>query len=194
MHNPLYGLILAGGKSTRMGHDKGALIYHNGKNQVSYLHEILRPFVDQVFVSIRSIQLPKTHLQGYDVIEDVRDIASPLNGILSAMDRFPAASWLVTAVDMPYINVAAVQALLDVRGPKTPATCFISPTKGGADPLFAIWEAHAKTEIETLVTNESITCPRNILALLKTHLVQDGINAKVLRNINTPQEYIGALS
>jgi len=189
MQNPLYGLILAGGKSIRMGRDKGALIYHNGKDQVSYLHEVLSPFVDQVFVSIRSTQLSETHLQGYDVIEDTRDIASPLNGILSAMDRFPAVNWLVTAVDMPYINETAVKALLSMRNSEVSATCFTSPVKGGPDPLFAVWEAHAKAEIEVLVVNESITCPRKMLTLLKTHLVQDGINEKVLCNINTPQEY-----
>jgi molybdopterin-guanine dinucleotide biosynthesis protein A len=194
MQNPLYGLILAGGKSTRMGRDKGALVYHNGKDQISYLHEVLSPFVGQVFVSIRNTQLPDAHLQGYDIIEDARDIASPLNGILSAMGRFPEVSWLVAAVDMPYISETAVQALLNVRDPEVPATCFTSPVKGGPDPLFAIWEAHAKAEIEALVANESITCPRKMLTLLRTHLVQDGINAKVLRNINTPQEYIETLA
>ncbi len=194
MQNPLYGLILAGGKSTRMGRDKGALVYHNGKDQISYLHEVLSPFVDQVFVSIRNTQLPDAHLQGYDIIEDARDIASPLNGILSAMDKFPKVSWLVVAVDMPYINETAVQALLNVRDPEVPATCFSSPVKGGPDPLFAIWEVHAKAEIEALVTKESVTCPRKILTLLEAHLVENGINAKVLRNINTPQEYIEVLS
>lgn len=193
MRNPLYGLILAGGKSTRMGRDKGAMIYHNGKDQVCYLHEVLCPLVDRVFISLRSTQLTKAHLQGYNVIEDARDITSPLNGILSAMDMFPAASWLVAAVDMPYINEAAVKSLLNVRNPKAPATCFASPVKGGPDPLFAIWEAHAKTEIEALVA-KSITCPHKMLTLLETHLVQDGINAKALRNINTPQEYMEALS
>ena len=194
MHNPLYGLILAGGKSTRMGRDKGALIYHNGKDQVSYLHQIFRPFVDQVFVSIRSTQLSEAHLQDYDLIKDARHIASPLNGILSAMDRFPTASWLVVAVDMPYINETAVQALLNVRDPEVSATCFTSPVKGGADPLFAIWEAHAKAKIEALAAKKSITCPRKMLTLLETHLVHDGINANVLRNINTPQEYLETLS
>jgi molybdenum cofactor guanylyltransferase len=193
MHSPLYGLILAGGKSTRMGRDKGAVIYHNGKDQVCYLHEVLRPFVDQVFVSIRNTQLTRAHLQGYAIIEDARNITSPLNGILSAMDMFPAASWLVAAVDMPYINEAAVKSLLNVRNPKVPATCFASPVKGGPDPLFAIWEAHAKTEIEAL-TAKSINCPRKILTLLEAYIVKNCVNAKVLRNINTPQEYMEALS
>ena len=108
------------------------------------------------------------------------------------MDKFPEASWLVVAVDMPYINEIAVQALLDLRKPEVPATCFTSPVKGGPDPLFAIWEAHAKAEIEALVGNDCITCPRKMLTLLEAYIVQDGINAKVLRNINTPQEYIEA--
>jgi molybdenum cofactor guanylyltransferase len=193
MHNPLYGLILAGGKSTRMGRDKGAVIYHNGKDQVCYLHEVLRPFVDQVFVSIRNTQLTRAHLQGYTIIEDARNITSPLNGILSAMDMFPAASWLVAAVDMPYISETAVKSLLNVRNPKVPATCFASPVKGGPDPLFAIWEAHAKTEIEAL-TAKSINCPRKILTLLEAHIVKNCVNEKVLRNINTPQEYMEAMS
>ena len=192
MQNPLYGLILAGGKSTRMGRDKGALVYHDGKDQVSYLHEVISPFVDQVHVSIRNTQLLDAHLQGYDTIEDAREIASPLNGILSAMDMFPEASWLVVAVDMPYINELAVQTLLNVRKPDVPATCFTSPVKGGPDPLFAVWEAHAKAEIEGLVANDCITCPRKMLTLLDAYIVQDGINAKVLRNINTPQEYFEA--
>ncbi len=189
MQNPLYGLILAGGKSTRMGRDKGALIYHHGKDQVRYLHEMLNPFVDQVFVSIRHAQLSDNHLQGYNTIEDTRMINSPVNGILSAMDKHPEASWLVVAVDMPYINETAVKTLLSARNPKRTATCFSSPVKGGPDPLFAIWEAHTKAEIEALTAKESITCPRKMLTLLDTKLIQNGIDSQVLSNINTPQEY-----
>jgi len=194
MHNPLYGLILAGGKSTRMGRDKSALVYHNGKDQVQYLYDVLSRFVGRVFVSVRDNQRSQPHLQGYNVIEDVRNIDSPLNGILSAMDRFPEASWLVVAVDMPFVNETAVQALCNVRNSELPATCFSSPVRGGPDPLFAIWEAHAKAQIESQVEKASITCPRKMLTLLDSHIVQDGIDAKVLSNINTPQEYSEVLS
>lgn len=93
MHHPLYGLILAGGKSTRMGRDKGSLVYHQGKNQIQYLNEVLGQHVDHVHVSIRRTQSSQAHLQAYNIIEDARDISSPLNGILSAMDMFPDASW-----------------------------------------------------------------------------------------------------
>lgn len=194
MYNSLYGLILAGGKSTRMGRDKSALVYHNDKDQISYLHEILNSFVEQVFVSIRNAQRTDIHLQGYEAIEDARTINSPLNGILSAMDQFPAASWLVVAVDMPYVNETAIKALLNMRNSERPATCFSSPMKGGPDPLFAVWEAHAKEEIEDLVAKQSLTCPRQLLTLLDTHLIQNGIDSHVLSNINTPQEYRRVMS
>ncbi len=194
IHNPLYGLILAGGKSSRMGRDKSSLVCHDGKDQVRYLNDVLHPFVDQVFVSIRKEQRTKEHLQGYQIIEDSRNIASPLNGILSAMDAFPTASWLVVAVDMPHIDAVATETLLQVRNSEKPATCFTSPVKGGPDPLFAIWEAHAKTAIETLVAEENVSCPRKTLTLLKAHIFQDGINPKALSNINTPEEYTRALT
>lgn len=95
---------------------------------------------------------------------------------------------------MPFINETAIHTLLKTRNPELSATCFTSPVKGGPDPLFAIWEAHAQAEIEDLVVNESITCPRHLLSRLKINLVETGIDANVLRNINTPQEYRDILS
>ncbi len=49
------GLILAGGKSQRMGQDKGLLTYH-GKTQIDYCFEILSEYVDEVFISSRKNQ------------------------------------------------------------------------------------------------------------------------------------------
>ena len=46
MSAPLYGLVLAGGRSTRMGQDKAALAYH-GKSQLDWAMDLIRPFVEQ---------------------------------------------------------------------------------------------------------------------------------------------------
>ena len=84
----LNGLILAGGKSVRMGVDKSALQV-NGSTQVAYLAELLKPFVDQVFVSIRDEQKNLQQFKGLEIITDKFKTASPLNGILSAMQTQP---------------------------------------------------------------------------------------------------------
>jgi molybdopterin-guanine dinucleotide biosynthesis protein A len=72
----LNGLILAGGKSTRMGQDKGMIDYH-GKPQREYLVDLLKPYCLEVFISSKENIKQNT-------IADHFDLDSPLNGILSA--------------------------------------------------------------------------------------------------------------
>ena len=192
MSNSLNALILAGGRSTRMGRDKGTLVYNEGKDQVRYLHDIAEPYVNEVYVSIRPEQSDEMHLKGYSHIKDARNISSPLNGILSAMDAYPETSWLVIAVDMPFVTPTAIETLLEKRDPTTLATCFESPVKGGPDPLFAIWEGHAKARIEEILPQD-ITCPRNMLKTLNAKVLQQEIDPSILQNINTPDEYKDAM-
>ena len=55
MAPPLYGLVLAGGRSTRMQRDKATLSYQ-GKNQLDRAMDLLDPHVAQAFVSVRADQ------------------------------------------------------------------------------------------------------------------------------------------
>ena len=52
MTTPIYGLVLAGGRSTRMQRDKAALLYH-GRTQIEWAMDLLRPHVEKVFLSVR---------------------------------------------------------------------------------------------------------------------------------------------
>ena len=126
----LNGLILAGGKSLRMGVDKSTLQIH-GKPQVAHLTAILEPFVEQVFISVRDEQKNSTHLNGLEIITDEYKTASPLNGILSAMKTHPELSWLVIAVDMPNITADAIKILIQNRNKKSAATCLKCPKRVG---------------------------------------------------------------
>src|SRR6185295_11874578 len=72
--NPLYGLVLSGGLSTRMGRDKGSLVYSEGRDQRTRGLELLRPFCDKVYVSIRREQeefLPAGMPRIFDELSDV---------------------------------------------------------------------------------------------------------------------------
>ena len=53
---PLFGLVLAGGRSTRMGRDKAALTYADGTPQLERAMRLLAPHVARAFVSVRSDQ------------------------------------------------------------------------------------------------------------------------------------------
>jgi molybdopterin-guanine dinucleotide biosynthesis protein A len=184
--NPkIFGLILAGGFSRRMGRDKAYLEFH-GKPQVECVDELLRQCCAEVFLSKRADQKP---YKNFPFINDMDQFAGhgPISGILSAMKQYPEVSWLVLACDLPYVNEEALQALLDHRDMKKAATAFVSSQDALPEPLCAIWEAHAYEHILKLF-NEGTHCPRKILIKSDTHLLEQG-NPRWLDNINTPQEY-----
>jgi len=184
--NPkIFGLILAGGFSRRMGHDK-ALLEFNGKPQVEYIYDLLQRHCLKVFLSKRTDQKAYKNIP---FINDANEFSNhgPLSGILSAMKEYPEASWLVLACDLPFVTDETIQTILTLRNPQKQATAYISTQDNLPEPLCAIWEAHAYGPILKFF-NEGIHCPRKILIQSHTHLLKQK-NPHWLDNINTPQEY-----
>src|ERR1700687_5122815 len=91
----LFGLVLAGGRSVRMGRDKGSIVYH-GVDQRSYCHQLLTPYCQKVFISCRKDQsslLSPGQLPVFDLEKDL----GPAGGLLSAHQFNPSVSWIVLA-------------------------------------------------------------------------------------------------
>src|SRR5215213_7303867 len=78
----LNGLVLAGGKSTRMGEDKSIVQWHN-KEQHYYVADMLTAFCKEVFISCRAEQ-GETVDRNYKIITDEYENAGPLGAIVSA--------------------------------------------------------------------------------------------------------------
>ena len=90
MSKPLYGLVLAGGKSRRMGQDK-ALLLRAGQSQLSYVAALLEGATERVFVSARHDQQDDPERSRFATIVDRYENIGPIAGILSAMDEYPDA-------------------------------------------------------------------------------------------------------
>ena len=66
---PVHALVLAGGKSRRMGQDK-AHIVHAGKPRLAHTVDLLAPLVDKVWVSVRKDQPADPLRDAYPQIVD----------------------------------------------------------------------------------------------------------------------------
>jgi molybdopterin-guanine dinucleotide biosynthesis protein A len=182
----ILGLVLAGGKSTRMGSDKGLLSYH-GKPQREYLYEQMAPLCREVYLSVRPEQ-KESLPEGFDYIADENKYRGPLNGLLSAHHAFPDAAWLVVACDLPLVDQQVLEFLLARRNPNAMATAFATRKTGLPEPLAAIWEPLGLQAAETHLQTAQSSCPRKFLINTETTLVFPEDDLWVA-NANEPEEY-----
>ncbi len=181
------GLILAGGRSSRMGKDKGSLDYH-GKPQREYAADLLQNMGIETFISCRPDQL--NTLNGYKGITDAFVDMGPVGGILSAFLFDPNAAWLVVACDLPLITTDFLKILLENRRPSALATAFKSPDNDFPEPLITLWEPKAYPEILQFLS-QGVMCPRKVLINSDTHLLTPSVSAALL-NANTPDDAASA--
>ena len=184
-NRPVYGLILTGGKSRRMGQDK-ALLNNNGQSQLAYVAGVLDACVEKVFVSTRADQAHDRERARYDQIVDRYDDLGPVAGILSALEASPEVDWLVVACDLPNITEQAIRHLLLHREGEQPFTAYTSSHDGLPEPLCAIYHAGCEAIVRRFV-EDGMNCPRKILIRSQTRLLQQP-HADALDNVNTPDD------
>ncbi|MBD2717087.1 NTP transferase domain-containing protein [Microvirga sp. STR05] len=182
---PLRGLVLAGGRSQRMGQDKGKLAYH-GQEQRAYAAELLAPFCQDVHVSCRPDQITELEYAGLRPLPDTFADLGPLSGILSAFRLDPNAAWLVVACDLPLLSEVTLAHLVQHRQPARMATAFQSPENEWPEPLITIWEPASYPQLLRFLSL-SYSCPRKTLINSDIELLAAPAPQE-LRNINTPEE------
>ncbi len=188
---PLLGLVLAGGRSTRMRTDKAALLY-GGRSQLERAMELIAPHVERAYVSVRADQREDLLRARFPQIPDLHQDLGPIAGLLAAQARHPAAAWLVLACDLPLLDAATLANLVRRRAPQRSATAYRSSHDGLPEPLCAIWEPCTAAALSAYVA-EGRRCPRRFLVAADTQLL-DEPDPQALDNINTPEEYRSVMS
>ncbi|URX64413.1 molybdenum cofactor guanylyltransferase [Luteibacter anthropi] len=168
------GLILAGGRSSRMGHDK-ALLKIDGTTLLNRTSQVLRDAgADLVVVSgSRPGGIP-----------DHFDNAGPLGGIASAAPFLPDGRWLVVPVDMPGLCLSVLRPLLECAGAA-------ANWQGHPLPFVLDLDDEVRALVEQLMERPSSErSPGTLLSCLKaTHLPLDTLDTRWLVNCNTPDQW-----
>ena len=186
----VYGLVLAGGKSRRMGRDK-ALLVRDGQSQLAHIAALLEGITDRVYISSRQDQQGDPERSRFENIVDRYEGIGPIAGILSAMDAHPHADWLVVACDLPNIDERTLACLIEKSKPEQAFTAFRSSHDGLPEPLCALYRSGSEEVIRKFV-EDGIVCPRKILIRSDTMLLEQP-NPVALDNINTPDDLAGSV-
>ncbi|MET2986584.1 NTP transferase domain-containing protein [Aureibaculum conchae] len=181
---PVQGLVLAGGKSTRMGKDKTELEYH-GKPQRDYAIQLLEKNLLNTYVSVAESQE-----DDFKTISDKFVNLGAFGAICSAFQHNPNKAWLVLATDLPFVNDDIIQLLLKNRNPKKIATAIKGKGKAFVEPLITIYEPKAYPILLSYLA-QGYSCPRKVLINSEVEIVE--VNDDLIRNINTPEEYQQAI-
>lgn len=185
--SPVFGLVLTGGASRRMGRDKAALPLADStflERTVDLLNESLR----RVYVSIAREQLGNELRNQYPVIVDGSAAGGPAAGLLAAHESDPEAAWLVVACDMPGLTRMHIDALLEEREASGDATAWLAADGSGIEPLCAIYEPANLADFMAHVRQGGSASPRDWLARKKVKLLAAG-SENDLRSVNTPEDF-----
>jgi molybdopterin-guanine dinucleotide biosynthesis protein A len=182
------GIILAGGKSLRMGTDKGLLKLH-GQKLVNILADLLRPFVSDILIITSH---PGYASLGYQVYSDLIPDKGPAGGILTGLHHSSENDNLILSCDTPFLTADFLKYLKDVSC-GSPITVPVS--NGQVHPLCgvysksisSVWEEKVKAgELKLTVLLEAFK-----VQYVDTDMLPQFNSQTLFRNLNTPEDLKG---
>ena len=180
--NNITGIILAGGKSSRMGTEKGLIIYKN-KPFVEHIIEAMSPLVDNIII----ISNNKAYESfGFKCYEDLIKNTGPLAGIYTGLRYSKTNNNLIVSCDIPLIKTVVLQKLIDQKNDASEVIQLQS--QGKNMPLIALY----KKSCEVIFMEELHQNQKKVQKALKKCNVKtviiDGSLEQVTANINTPED------
>jgi molybdopterin-guanine dinucleotide biosynthesis protein A len=175
-------IIMAGGRSRRMGQDK-AVLEINGTTAINCIFEQLQPYFDQILISSNNVE--KHSLPGVTVVPDEIADKGPLMGIASTLRVSRNDTNFVIACDIPEVDIDFVRQMIresnghDAVVPQT--------GQGRYEPLFAVYKKSILDEIDKAIASGK----HRVIAPLENCNVRylDLHGDMQLRNLNTMNDY-----
>lgn len=178
------GVVLAGGKASRMGGQDKGLMWLNDKPLWQHVADRLRPQVDAIVISANR-NLPIYQASGLPVISDIlSDFPGPLAGMLSVIQQVPDEWFLFCPCDTPFIPESLAERLED-RRIESPA---VWAHDGERDhPAVVLVHRSLAPKIEAYLARGD----RRVMVFLREvggHSVDFSDIKSAFRNINTPED------
>ena len=178
-------VIIAGGKSSRMGEDKALLPFGKYQTLAQFQYSKLSLYFQDVYISSKTDKFDFECV----VIEDTQKEYSPLIAILSIFETLKVDEVFILSVDAPLVDKEVIETIFKRRNDKSDIVVAKSPS--GIQPLCGCYKKSMipLAYAQLAKGNHKLL---DLLALAHTQLVEfedDG----PFTNLNHPQEYREAL-
>lgn len=148
----IIGMVLAGGKGTRIGGEDKGLVFYQNRPLVSYSIDMLRPLVDTIVINANR-NLPTYKQFGFHVITDENThFDGPLAGILAVLNQIESDLLLIVPCDSPLMTTENLKQLLLQQAEKNLDICVASDNQK-LHPLFLVIKTHLKTDLAIFLNN-----------------------------------------
>lgn len=191
------GVVLCGGKSTRMGVPKAVLPF-GPETMLQRVVRLLSEVVSQIVVVAAVDQELPALPSGMIVTRDEREARGPLEGLRAGLKALPETVNVayVTGCDVPLLEPAFVQRMVDLLGDHDIAVMEI---EGFTHPLSAVYRRTTLPHIESLLAQDRLR-PVFLFDAVRTRRVKPeemvvaDPRLQTLRNLNTRDDYLAALA
>ena len=177
------GIILAGGKSRRMGSDKGLMII-NGKPMIQYIIDQLESLGIPLLIVSNN---PKYETFGIPVFEDSIKSKGPMAGIYTGLLHSSTEKNVVLSCDVPKISATLIQKLLYADDKSD--VCILKH-KNTLHPLIGMYKRSLLKDVKTSLNKDQLKMKQFCIDMNCSVLdiVDDQFDAELILNINTKEE------
>jgi molybdopterin-guanine dinucleotide biosynthesis protein A len=191
------GIVLCGGKSTRMGVPKATLPF-GAETMLQRVVRLLGTVISPVIVVAARDQLLPALPDEVSVARDERDARGPLEGIRAGLRALPESidAAYITSCDVPMLVPAFVERMIELMGDHDIA---VMEVDGFPHPLSAVYRRSTLPHIESLLASDRLR-PVFLFEAVRTRRVKPeemtvvDPELRTLRNLNTQEDYRGALA
>jgi len=184
MENRITAILLAGGKSQRMGTDKG-LLDLNGKTFIQHICDALRPVVGS---NILIVSANKDYdALGFSRVEDIIENKGPVGGLYTALKESKTKVNLVLSVDVPLVTSELLQWLVENHN----ETDMVTQTKIGdkTSPLIGVYDRSMRIIFGEQIAGNKLKLQQAIEDVKHRSLEIPEKWKNQAQNINTQEEY-----
>ncbi|MGB1361178.1 MAG: molybdenum cofactor guanylyltransferase MobA [Alphaproteobacteria bacterium] len=151
MANKISCVLMAGGKSSRMGTDK-SWVNVAKEPMINRVINIITPQVDEIIINTNSTD-DRYNKLGFNVHSDsITDFAGPLAGVLTGLENCKNDIVLSIPVDCPLLPDDLVSRMLDKMNDDTDVV--VASSNSRTHPVIALWKKDLKDNLSQSLKND----------------------------------------